>query len=82
MGIKSRRVAFTFDDGSVKTLQQMTEEGAYSSLADCVRESLLITQALQRGAQQGFAQLIVRNPHTRAEREIVIPRRRLIKETP
>ena len=80
MGIKSRRVAFTFDDSSVKTLQQMTEGGSYSSLADCVRESLLIASVLQRGAQEGFTQVIVRNPHTQAEREIVIPRLRLMKE--
>lgn len=74
MGIKSRRVAFTFDDASLRTLGRMTEDGQYSSMADCVRESLQITRAISLQAGQGFTEMIVRNPRTGAERVVVIPR--------
>lgn len=78
MGIKSRRVAFTFDDSSIKTLEEMTIEGQYSSMADCVRESLQITRALHLQARRGFTEVIVRDPSTGKERTIVIPRLYLI----
>ncbi|OLV20140.1 hypothetical protein [Deinococcus marmoris] len=74
MGIKSKRVAFTFDDTSLRTLEQMTDEGRYNSLADCVRESLQITRALSLQARRGYTELVVRSPGTNAERVIVIPR--------
>lgn len=74
MGIKSKRVAFTFDDISIRTLTQMTEDGKYSSMADCVRESLQITRVLSLQARRGFTEVIIRNPDTGAERVVVIPR--------
>lgn len=74
MGIKSKRVAFTFDDRSLRTLEQMTADGRYGSMADCVRESLQITRALSLQARRGFTEIIVRNPATGAERVVVIPR--------
>ena len=60
---KSRRVAFTFDERSLKTLEDMTEkEGHFSSMADTVRESLQISRALQSQARQGYTEVIMRNP--------------------
>ena len=70
---KSKRVAFTFDERSLNTLGDMTEEGHFSSMADTVRESLQISRALQVQAKQGFTEIIVRNPKTGEERVIVIP---------
>jgi len=74
MGIKSKRVVFTFDDHSVRTLEQMTQEGRFSSMADTVRESLQISRALQTQAQKGFTEIVVRNPDTDQERVMVLPR--------
>lgn len=74
MGIKSRRVAFTFDDRSVKTLEQLTQEGRFSSLADTVRESIQISRALQTQAKKGFTEIVMRNPDTQQERIVVVPR--------
>ncbi|GGR16588.1 hypothetical protein [Deinococcus ruber] len=79
MGLKTKRVVFTFDDTSLRTLEQMTEEGKYTSMADCVRESLQITRALITLAEHGFSELLVRNPRTNGEREIVVPRFRLLR---
>lgn len=72
-------VEFTFDDLSFATLSTMTEEGQYSSMADCVRESLQISHTFQQLARQGFTEVITRNPQSGAEREIVIPRLRQVR---
>lgn len=69
-----KRIAFTFDALSLATLTVMTHEGQYSSMADCVRESLQINRALHSQAKQGFTEVIMRNPCTGAERVVVIPR--------
>jgi hypothetical protein len=42
-------------------------------MAEAVRESLQVSRALQTQAEQGFTELLVRNPKTGAERVIVIP---------
>jgi len=70
---KSKRVTFTFDERSLDTLEDMTEEGHFSSMAETVRESLKISRALQSQAKKGFTELNVRNPETGEERVIVIP---------
>jgi Arc/MetJ-type ribon-helix-helix transcriptional regulator len=80
MGIKSRRVAFTFDDNSLRTLKEMTQDGQYGSLAECVRESLQITRALHLGARQGFTEVVMRRAGSNAEQVVVIPRLHFIKE--
>lgn len=70
---KTRRVIFTFDDRSLESLEKITERGKFSSMADSVRESLQISHALQSQAQQGYSEVVVRNPETKEERVIVIP---------
>ena len=70
---KSKRVAFTFDERSLLTLEDMTAEGHFSSMADTVRESLQMSYALQNQAKNGFTEIVVRNPETGDERVIVIP---------
>jgi SpoU rRNA methylase family enzyme len=68
-----KRVVFTFDDRSLESLKEITEQGHFSSMAETVRESLQINRALQRQAQSGFTEVVVRNPKTNEERVIVIP---------
>lgn len=70
---KTRRVVFTFDERSLDSLERLTEQGHFSSMADTVRESLQISRALQSQAEQGFTEVIVRNPETKEERVLVIP---------
>jgi hypothetical protein len=69
----AKRVVFSFDDRSLESLKKMTEEGHYPSMANAVRDSLQISRALQSQAEQGFKEVIVRNPETGEERVIVIP---------
>ncbi len=70
---KAQRVVFSFDERSLESLQRIREQGHFSSMADAVRESLQVSRALQSQAEQGFSELVVRNPQTGEERVIVIP---------
>ena len=70
---ESKRVAFTFDANSLEALEEMKEEGHYSSLAETVRDSLQINRALQTQAKKGYNEIIVRDPETGNERVLVIP---------
>ncbi len=70
---KTRRVVFSFDERSLESLQKLTEQGRFSSMADTVRESLQISRALQGQAHQGYTEVVVRNPETNEERVLVIP---------
>jgi hypothetical protein len=70
---KTRRVVFSFDERSLDSLKRITEQGHFPSMADTVRESLQISRALQGQQEQGFTEVIVRNPETKEERVLVIP---------
>lgn len=71
---KTRRVVFTFDERSLDSLEQITEQGRFPSMANAVRESLQISRALQVQAEQGFTEVVVRNPDTNEEKVLVIPK--------
>lgn len=70
---KTKRVVFSFDQKSLARLEDLTEQGHFSSMAETVRESLQVSRALQSQAEQGFSEVVVRNPQTGDERVIVIP---------
>lgn len=70
---KTRRVVFSFDQRSLEGLQQLTEQGHYSSMAETVRDALQVSRALQSQAVGGFTEVLVRNPETNEERVLVIP---------
>jgi Arc/MetJ-type ribon-helix-helix transcriptional regulator len=70
---KTRRVVFSFDERSLESLEKLTEQGRFSSMADTVRESLTVSRALQSQANQGYTEVLVRNPETNEERVLVIP---------
>ncbi len=70
---KTRRVVFSFDERSLESLEKITKQGRYTSMASAVKDSLQISRALQGQVEQGFSEIIVRNPQTNEERVIVIP---------
>ena len=70
---KAQRVVFSFDERSLESLQQIRERGRFPSMAEAVRESLQTSRALQAQAEQGYTELVVRNPKTGEERVLVIP---------
>lgn len=71
---KTRRVVFSFDERSLESLERITEQGRFPSMANAVRESLQISRALQIQGEQGFTEVVVRNPETKEERVLVIPK--------
>jgi Arc/MetJ-type ribon-helix-helix transcriptional regulator len=73
MAKSTKRVVFSFDERSLESLERLTEQGRFSSMADTVRESLQVSRALQSQANQGFTEVLVRNPETNEERVLVIP---------
>ena len=70
---ENKRVVFTFDAHSLADLEEMKEEGPYSSLAETVHDSLQITRSLQNLAKRGYSEIIVRDPVTEEERLLMIP---------
>jgi Arc/MetJ-type ribon-helix-helix transcriptional regulator len=70
---KTKRVVFSFDERSLASLEDLTKQGRFPSMAETVRDSLQISRALQLQAEQGFSEVVLRNPETKEERVIVIP---------
>lgn len=70
---KAQRIVFSFDDRSLDSLKKIQDDGKYPTMANVVRDSLQISRALQQQAEQGYNEVIVRNPETGEERIVVIP---------
>jgi hypothetical protein len=69
----SKRVVFSFDERSYDNLQSLQRKGKFTTMADAVRDSLLITRGLQSQMEQGFTEVVVRNPGTGEERVAIVP---------
>ena len=67
----SKRVVFTFEAESFSALEKLQEDGDYPSLAETVKDSLKILLAVQKQAEQGYMELIVRNPSTDGEKLVL-----------
>ncbi|SHI83390.1 hypothetical protein SAMN02745216_00625 [Desulfatibacillum alkenivorans DSM 16219] len=70
---QKKRVMFTFDEASLKSLQKLKEDGGFPSMAEAVRRSLQINKALREQSAKGFTEIVVKNPSTGEERVMVIP---------
>ena len=68
---KYKRVVFTFEPESLAALEKLQADGSYESLAATMKDSLQILRVLQQCAQQGYTELIVRNPETDAEKVVL-----------
>jgi len=71
--MNKKRVVFTFDERSLESLEKLKEQARFDSLADAVRNSLQVARALQQQKEQGYTEVVVRNPESREERVVVIP---------
>jgi hypothetical protein len=68
-----KRVVFTFDERSLDSLEKLKELARFDSLAEAVRNSLQVARALQQQKEQGYTEVVVRNPDSKEERVVVIP---------
>ena len=64
---------FTFDERSLDSLEKLKEHARFDSLAEAVRNSLQVARALQQQKEQGYTEVVVRNPESKEERVVVIP---------
>lgn len=71
--MNKKRVVFTFDERSLDSLEKLKEQARFDSLADAVRSSLQVARALQQQKEQGYTEVVVRNPDSKEERVVVIP---------
>jgi hypothetical protein len=67
----AKRMIFTFDDASLKNLERIKARRKLSSTAEAVRQSIQIGESLQQQADQGYSEVIVRDPKTKKERVMV-----------
>lgn len=68
-----KRVVFSFDDRSLADLTAIKQGGRFVSLGETVRSSIGTASALFTQAEHGFTELIVRDPQSGRERQIIIP---------
>lgn len=70
---KAKRVVFTFDERSLESLETLKKKKGYGTLAETVRDSLRILRAIQKQSDDGYSEVVVRNPGTGQERVMVLP---------
>jgi hypothetical protein len=66
------RVVFTFDEGTLENLKQMTRDTKSKSMAETLRNAVNGIHILGESMKRGFTTLILRNPTTKKEETIVI----------
>ena len=71
--MSKKRVVFTFDERSLDSLEKLKEQARFESLAEAVRNSLQVARALQQQKEQGYTEVVVRNPESKEERVVIIP---------
>lgn len=69
----SQRVVFSFDERSYDSLKEVQERGAFPSMGAAVREAISLSEVLQAQADEGFTEVVVKNPKTHQEKTLVIP---------
>ena len=50
----------------------MKDAGAYSSMSDAARSAIKLARELQRQAEDGYTEIVVRNPETRDEKVVLV----------
>ena len=74
----AQRVVLTFDANSLDSLKQLQERGEFSSIGTAVREAVQLSEVLQEQVDDGFTEVVLRNPKTNQEKTLVIPSLRRI----
>lgn len=66
----NKRVVLSFDAVAYGNLEELRKRRGLKSVADAIRDALVVRTVLERQAEQGFSQVVVRNPDTRKERPL------------
>ena len=65
-----KRVVLSFDAVAYGNLEELRKKRGLKSVADTIKDALVVRTILERQAEQGFSVLVVRNPDTRKERPL------------
>jgi len=76
--VAAQRVVLTFDANSLDSLKQLQERGEFSSIGTAVREAVQLSEVLQEQVDDGYSEVVLRNPKTNQEKILVIPSLRRI----
>ncbi len=69
----AQKIVFSFDERSLKSLENVQGRGKFPTLATALSDSIQISEFLQDQAEEGFSEVVVRNPKTNKEKTITIP---------
>lgn len=65
-------LTFVFSDEDYRLLDEMRAEGAFKDEAELVSRALRIIGVLQKQSDEGYTEVIVRNPRTMQQRRIKV----------
>ncbi len=68
----NKRVVLSFDAIAYGNLEELRKKGGFKTVADAVRDSLVVRAVLRKQSDQGFTDMVLRNPRTKKERTIDI----------
>ena len=63
-------------------LRQLQQRGEFPTLGTAVRESIQLSDILQDQVDQGFSEVVLRNPTTNQEKTIIIPSLHRVSKEP
>ena len=67
-----KRIYFDFSEEAEAQLKRVVRLGNYKTMADAIRIAIATEQGIQEEARRGYTQLILRNPNTGKELELII----------
>jgi Arc/MetJ-type ribon-helix-helix transcriptional regulator len=59
---KERRLLVQLDEKLDEIVTELTEKGRYRSQAEAIRQAVLLVHSLQKQAEQGYTEILVRQP--------------------
>lgn len=68
-----KRIIFTFDKHSLANLQALKGSTRMDTLGQTIGVLIQVATALSEQKQQGYTEVIVRNPRTEKERVLTMP---------
>jgi hypothetical protein len=68
----NKRVVLSFDAIAYGNLEELRKKGGFKTVADAVRDSLVVRAVLRNQSDRGFTEVVLRNPKTKKERTIDI----------
>ena len=68
----NKRVVLSFDAVAFGNPEELRRKGGFKSIAEAIKDALVVRTMLHRQAEQGFSQLLVQNPDSRKERIVAL----------